>query len=224
MDDKVTIWKNFLLPYKFALDELKTKVNIMVEETKYMREESLIEHVKTRLKTPKSMIDKLHRKGLRPTINNAKNNLFDVAGMRIVTPFKSDVYHLYNLITKRTDLTIIEVKDYIRFPKPNGYQSLHLIVQVPITLSHGIENVYVEVQIRTLAMDFWASLEHKIYYKYNEKIPKHLEKGLKEAADTVKEMDDKMKVIYDQVKHSDEDHTKKVIPMYFHDDGGGVNR
>ncbi|WP_280770164.1 GTP pyrophosphokinase [Salipaludibacillus daqingensis] len=218
MEHKITVWKNFLLPYKFALDELRTKVNIMVEETKYMEEDSLIEHVKTRLKTPQSMMDKLERKGIEPTVANAKANLFDVAGMRIVTPFKSDVYHLYELMMNRNDLKIMEVKDYIRFPKANGYQSMHLIVQVPITLSKGMEHVYVEVQIRTLAMDFWASLEHKIYYKYQSDIPQYLEKGLKEAADTVKEMDEKMKVIHDAVEGLHETSTKKVISL--HSDGG----
>lgn len=222
MEQKMMIWKNFLLPYKFALDELRTKVNIMVEETKYMEEESLIEHVKTRLKSPKSMIDKLERKGLAPTVANAKTNLFDVAGMRIVTPFKSDVYQIYNLMMNRTDLKIIEVKDYIRFPKANGYQSMHLIVQVPVTLSKGVEHVFVEVQIRTLAMDFWASLEHKIYYKYKSDIPKYLEQGLKEAADTVKEMDEKMKVIHDAVEGLDSHHHKKVISL--NSDGGRSKR
>ncbi|WP_416149010.1 GTP pyrophosphokinase [Salipaludibacillus sp. HK11] len=221
MEEKFKMWKNFLLPYKFALDELKTKVNIMVEETKYMEETSLIEHVKTRLKTPDSIMTKLERKGMKPTVANASENLFDIAGMRIVTPFKSDVYQLYNLMMNRTDLKIVEVKDYIRFPKSNGYQSLHLIVKVPVTLSKGIEHIFVEVQIRTLAMDFWASLEHKIYYKYEASIPAYLEKGLKEAADTVKELDDKMKLIHDEVEGL---HTSKVISIHVKEDEGGRKR
>lgn len=222
MDQKIRIWKHVLLPYKFALDELKTKINIMVEETKYLEEDNLIEHVKTRLKTPKSITDKLERKGINPSVENAEAHLFDIAGMRIVTPFKSDVYDLYDLMMKRTDLTIVEVKDYIRFPKQNGYQSMHLIVQVPITLSKGIKKVHVEVQIRTLAMDFWASLEHQIYYKYDSQIPQHLEQGLKEAADKVKEMDDKMETIHREVGELDKEDVDKLIPFSYIKEREGV--
>ncbi|MDG5788965.1 GTP pyrophosphokinase family protein [Evansella sp. AB-P1] len=193
-------WSSFLLPYKFALDELKTKINIMVEEAKYMKDYSMIEHIKTRLKSPKSIISKLERKGFSPVITEAKNHLFDIAGLRIVCSFSSDVYEIYNMLLKRKDIKVLEVKDYIRFPKPNGYQSLHMIIEIPITLSDRVENVYVEIQIRTLAMDFWASLEHKIYYKYNKEIPDHLKIELKDAADTAKLMDEKMRTIRDEVQ------------------------
>ncbi|MGJ9382778.1 GTP pyrophosphokinase [Salipaludibacillus neizhouensis] len=203
MSEKSKIWKAFLLPYKFALDEMKTKINIMVEEAKYMRDENMIEHVKTRLKTPESIVSKLNRKKLKVSVSSARENLYDIAGVRVVCPFSSDVYDMYELLMKRKDLCVVDVKDYIRFPKPNGYQSLHMIIEVPITLSDRVEYVNVEVQLRTLAMDFWASLEHKIYYKYDKTIPKHLEKGLLEAAKTASAMDEKMKDIHDEVKRMD---------------------
>lgn len=225
MKEKLKVWKSFLLPYKFALDEMKTKINIMVEEAKYMRDESMIEHVKTRLKTPESIVAKLDRKNLEVSVKSAKRNLYDIAGVRIVCPFSSDVYEMYELMMKRKDLRIIEVKDYIRFPKPNGYQSLHLIVEVPITLSDRVEYIFVEIQLRTLAMDFWASLEHKIYYKYDKDIPKHLEAGLLEAAKTASSMDEKMKDIHDEVKRMDKPASaSKVVAITSNYQKGEMNR
>lgn len=196
-------WKKFLLPYKFALDELKTKVNIMAEEAELIYEYNPIEHLKSRIKTPESIIKKLQRKQYALDLAEAKEKIFDIAGLRIICSFTTDIYTIYRYIVGRTDLKVVEVRDYIENPKPNGYQSLHIIVQIPITLSSGIEHVYAEIQLRTLAMDFWASLEHKIYYKYNKKIPDHLEKELLEAAQTAALMDKKMKHIHDEIQNID---------------------
>ncbi|TPG71477.1 GTP pyrophosphokinase family protein [Brevibacillus laterosporus] len=200
MED-VQKWSHFLLPYKFALDELKTKINIMAEEAKYLNDYNPIEHIKTRIKSPESIMAKLERKNIVPSLLSSKSHLFDIAGMRIVCSFVNDIYDIYDQLINRKDIKIMEVKDYIKSPKPNGYQSLHLIVQIPVTLSHGIENVYAEIQLRTLAMDFWASLEHKIYYKYDKRIPNYLEKDLLEASQTAKLMDEKMMSIHDEVKN-----------------------
>ncbi len=193
-------WSLLLLPYKFALDELKTKMNIMAEETMYMNDSNPIEHIKTRIKKVNSIQAKLERKNIAPTMKNAKDSIFDIAGMRIVCSFITDIYDIYARLSKRNDIKIIEVKDYIKSPKSNGYQSLHIIVQVPVTLSYGIEQVYAEIQLRTLAMDFWASLEHKIYYKYDKEIPGNLEKELLKAAQTAKLMDEKMMGIREEVR------------------------
>lgn len=198
--DNFKQWKDFLLPYKFALDELQTKINIIAEEAKFMNDYNPMEHIKTRLKTPQSIMQKLKRKNIEPTLKNAKLKLFDIAGLRIVCPFTTDIYIIHHQLLKRTDINVVEVKDYIRFPKPNGYQSLHMIIKVPITLSTGVEHVYAEIQLRTLAMDFWASIEHKIFYKYGKAIPAYLEKELKEAAHTANLMDIKMKRIHEEVK------------------------
>ena len=193
-------WKNLLLLHKLALDDLETKINITAEEGKLLGEENPIEHIKRRIKTPESIIDKLQRKGLPVTVGSAEANLRDIAGIRITCSFVSDIYKLYEHIQKRADIEIVETKDYIKNPKPNGYQSLHVIVKVNLHLYTSIQPVYVEVQLRTLAMDFWASLEHKIYYKYDRQVPEYLTQELKEAAESITALDEKMKNIRDEVE------------------------
>ncbi|WP_426952628.1 GTP pyrophosphokinase [Bacillus mycoides] len=199
MED-VRKWGQFLLPYKFALDEMTTKINIIAEEAKYLKNHNQIEHIKTRLKSFESIQLKLDRKGITPTMSNSREQLYDIAGMRIICSFVNDIYDIYSQLSKRNDIKIVQVKDYIENPKSNGYQSLHVIVQIPVTLSQKVETVYVEIQLRTLAMDFWASLEHKIYYKYDKKIPFYLEQELIEAAKTAKSLDEKMRDIHIRVE------------------------
>jgi putative GTP pyrophosphokinase len=196
-------WTTFLLPYKFALDEIQTKINILKEEAKYLVNYDPIEHVKVRLKKPDSIIEKLKRKGLPVNFSTSETHLSDIAGVRIICSFVSDIYYIYELISKHKDLKIIEVKDYIKNPKPNGYQSFHLIVEKPVLLSNGTKHVKTEIQIRTLAMDFWASTEHKIFYKYEKEIPDYLKADLKEAADLVRDLDRKMKTVHDEIKQID---------------------
>ncbi|EOO13515.1 GTP pyrophosphokinase family protein (plasmid) [Bacillus mycoides] len=199
MED-VRKWGQFLLPYKFALDEMTTKINIIAEEAKYLKNHNQIEHIKTRLKSFESIQLKLDRKGITPTMSNSREQLYDIAGMRIICSFVNDIYDIYSQLSKRNDIKIVQVKDYIENPKSNGYQSLHVIVQIPVTLSQKVETVYVEIQLRTLAMDFWASLEHKIYYKYDKKIPFYLEQELIDAAKTAKSLDEKMRDIHVRVE------------------------
>ncbi|EEL67703.1 GTP pyrophosphokinase family protein (plasmid) [Bacillus mycoides] len=199
MED-VRKWGQFLLPYKFALDEMTTKINIIAEEAKYLKNHNQIEHIKTRLKSFESIQLKLDRKGISPTMSNSREQLYDIAGMRIICSFVNDIYDIYSQLSKRNDIKIVQVKDYIENPKSNGYQSLHVIVQIPVTLSQKVETVYVEIQLRTLAMDFWASLEHKIYYKYDKKIPFYLEQELIDAAKTAKSLDEKMRDIHVRVE------------------------
>ncbi|MCQ6534813.1 GTP pyrophosphokinase [Bacillus mycoides] len=199
MED-VRKWGQFLLPYKFALDEMTTKINIIAEEAKYLKNHNQIEHIKTRLKSFESIQLKLDRKGISPTMSNSREQLYDIAGMRIICSFVNDIYDIYSQLSKRNDIKIVQVKDYIENPKSNGYQSLHVIVQIPVTLSKKVETVYVEIQLRTLAMDFWASLEHKIYYKYDKKIPFYLEQELIDAAKTAKSLDEKMRDIHVRVE------------------------
>ncbi|MEK4894037.1 GTP pyrophosphokinase family protein [Bacillus sp. FSL M7-0996] len=199
MED-VRKWGQFLLPYKFALDEMTTKINIIAEEAKYLKNHNQIEHIKTRLKSFESIQLKLDRKGISPTMSNSREQLYDIAGMRIICSFVNDIYEIYSQLSKRNDIKIVQVKDYIENPKSNGYQSLHVIVQIPVTLSQKVETVYVEIQLRTLAMDFWASLEHKIYYKYDKKIPFYLEQELIDAAKTAKSLDEKMRDIHVRVE------------------------
>lgn len=200
--DLKTFRKNlsrFMLSYKFAIKEIETKINILKDEFKFIHEYNPIEHVSTRLKSPESILNKVSKKGISFSLEKIKENIKDIAGVRITCSFIEDIYKVCDSIQSQQDITVIEIKDYIKKTKPNGYQSLHLIIQIPIFMSDRIENVYVEIQIRTIAMDFWASLEHKIYYKYNKKIPKHIGDGLKEAALQVGLLDRKMEQLNHEI-------------------------
>ncbi len=185
-------WQELLLLHKFALEEIETKVNILNEEFLYIKDYNPIEHIKTRIKTQESIRKKLKRKNLEPTLKNAAGNIFDIAGLRIICSFKDDIFKIAELLQNQDDLEVIKISDYVTNPKPNGYQSYHLIVAVPVFLSAITERLNVEIQIRTSAMDFWASLEHKINYRYNNKAPKELLDQLKECAEISTALDSKM--------------------------------
>ncbi|WMM25293.1 GTP pyrophosphokinase family protein [Tissierella sp. MB52-C2] len=191
--------KRFLMSYKFGLEEVKTKINILNEEFKYIHDYNPIEHVKSRIKSPESILEKLNRKDLEISFPSIKENIKDIAGIRIVCSFVSDIYKISEMLKKQKDLKVIKYRDYIKNPKPNGYQSLHLVLQVPVFMSDRIEDVCVEVQIRTMGMDFWASLEHKIYYKYNSDVPQRLKDELREAAITVSQLDRRMENLSKEV-------------------------
>ncbi len=182
----------FMMAYQFALDELNTKINILKDEFTYIHDYNPIEHVKSRLKSPESIFKKVTKKGCPLSLESIKDNIRDIAGIRINVSFISDIYEISNMLSRQKDIHVVEYKDYIKNPKPNGYQSLHMILEIPIFMSDREEIVNVEVQIRTIAMDFWASLEHKIYYKYNKEIPTRLRHELKEAATVATQLDQKM--------------------------------
>ncbi len=193
----------FMLQYKFAIDEVLTKVNILRDEFTHLHHENPIEHVKSRLKTPESVLDKVERKGCDPTFESISAEITDIAGIRITCSFLSDIYRVVDALTSQDDLTIISVKDYIKNPKPNGYRSLHLIVSVPVFLSSGTVPVTVELQIRTIAMDFWASLEHKIYYKYGREVPGQITEQLMQSAQVAMQLDTTMENLHRQVRSLD---------------------
>ncbi|WP_100404969.1 GTP pyrophosphokinase [Bacillus solitudinis] len=201
--NQLKMYKNkitrFLMAYKFAIDEMDTKIKILQEEFEYIHDYNPIEHTKSRLKAPESILNKVMRKGGPISFANVKENLRDIAGIRITCSFRSDIYQISDMLQKQRDLKLIEIKDYIKDPKDNGYQSLHLIFEIPIYMSDREERVYVEVQIRTIAMDFWASLEHKIFYKYNQGVPERLLKELKDAAETAATLDRKMEELHNEV-------------------------
>ncbi|QDP99504.1 GTP pyrophosphokinase family protein [Lysinibacillus fusiformis] len=182
----------FFLGYKFALNEIETKINILKEEFKLIHEYNPIEHVSTRIKSPKSILLKVKKRELEPTMDAIRENIRDIAGVRITCSFVEDIYKVSAMLQAQSDIEIVDVKDYIAQPKENGYQSLHLIIKIPIFMSDRMEKVFTEIQIRTIAMDFWASLEHKIYYKYNKEVPTHIRTELKDAALQAAELDRKM--------------------------------
>lgn len=189
-----------MLMYKFALAELETKIEILQEEFLMIHEYNPIEHTSSRLKSPESIIKKLSRKGKDISVNSIRENVKDIAGLRITCSFISDIYQIYEMLQNQSDLHILKVKDYIQHPKNNGYKSLHLLIEIPVFMSDCKELVTVEVQIRTIAMDFWASLEHKIFYKYDQFVPERLLKELKEAADSAYALDRKMERLHNEIK------------------------
>ncbi len=206
----------FSMSYKFGLEEVMTKINILKEEFQYIHDYNPIEHVKSRIKSPESIVKKLYRKGLEFSLPSIKENIKDIAGIRIVCSFVTDIYKIADMLMNQKDLKTIKFKDYIKNPKPNGYQSLHLILQVPVFMSDRVEDVCVEVQIRTIGMDFWASLEHKIYYKYNKEVPQRLKDELNEAAITVAQLDRRMENLNKEItKIKDSDSTEENIINVF---------
>lgn len=185
----------FMMAYKFALDEMNTKINILKDEFNYIHDYNPIEHVKSRVKSPESILKKVNRKGLDLSLTSIQDNIKDIAGIRVTCSFVSDIYKISEMLQTQKDIKLLDCKDYIKNPKSNGYRSLHLILEIPVFMSDGEQLIPVEIQIRTIAMDFWASLEHKIFYKYNKDVPQTLLAELKEAATTAAELDVKMERI-----------------------------
>ncbi|BAJ73979.1 uncharacterized protein conserved in bacteria [Microbacterium testaceum StLB037] len=193
-------FQRFLMEYRFGLAEVDTKIAILREEFQEMHDYNPIEHVSSRVKTPDSLVDKVRRKGIDTDFDSIRAAITDIAGIRVTCSFIDDAYRLSDLLTQQDDITVRDVKDYIANPKANGYKSLHVIVEVPVFLSTGRVQVPVEVQFRTIAMDFWASLEHKIYYKYDRLVPADLLDQLKDAADTAAELDTRMERLHREIR------------------------
>ena len=175
-----------------ALKEVGTKLEILNDEFQHVHQYNPIEHIKTRIKTPESIVKKLKRYGYETSIENMVRYINDIAGVRLICSFTSDIYRLAEMIGNQSDLKVLSIKDYIKNPKDSGYKSYHMLVSVPIFLSDSVVDTKVEIQIRTIAMDFWASLEHKIYYKFEGNAPDYISRDLRECAKMVSELDDKM--------------------------------
>ena len=191
-DDQVDQWRSVMFLYDSALKKVNTKIEILNNEFVNRYDYNPIEHIKSRLKTADSIVKKLKKDGHDVTIENMMEYLSDIAGIRIICSFTSDIYQIAEMIAHQADVTVLHVKDYIKNPKPNGYKSYHMVVTVPVYLSDGPVETKVEVQSRSVAMDFWASLEHKIAYKFEGNAPENLLKELKACADIVDMLDAKM--------------------------------
>ncbi|WP_345752472.1 GTP pyrophosphokinase [Microbacterium rhizophilus] len=189
----------FLSEYRFGMREIETKMSILRDDFEHAHAYNPVEHLSCRLKTPDSIAEKVVRKGIDPDLDAIRREITDIAGVRVTCSFVSDVYRLFDLLVSQDDITVREVKDYIARPKANGYKSLHAIVEVPVFLSSGMMRIPVEVQFRTIAMDFWASLEHKIYYKYDKHVPSRLTDSLREAATTAAELDARMERLHGEI-------------------------
>ncbi len=190
--EDVDSWKTIMFLYQSALKEVGTKLEILNDEFQHVHKYNPIEHIKTRVKTPESIVKKLRRYGYEISIENMVKYVNDIAGVRIICSFTSDIYRLAGMIGNQSDLKVLAIKDYIKNPKESGYKSYHMLVSVPIFLSDSVVDTKVEIQIRTIAMDFWASLEHKIYYKFEGNAPEYISKDLRECADMIAALDDKM--------------------------------
>ncbi|HIU20131.1 MAG TPA: GTP pyrophosphokinase family protein [Candidatus Limiplasma stercoravium] len=185
--------------YQAALREVRTKLEILDDEFQMRHSRNPIHHMESRIKTPQSIAQKLVRKGLPLLPSAAMENLHDIAGIRVVCAYLNDVYTISDLLSKQDDVQVLQIRDYIQHPKSNGYRSLHMIVQVPVFLSQGRLELPVEVQIRTIAMDFWASLEHQIRYKESVTVPESLNHQLYDAAQRIASLDADMQDIHDQM-------------------------
>ncbi len=190
--EDVDSWNTIMFLYNAALKEVGTKLDILNDEFQHVHRYNPIEHIKTRIKTPESIVKKLKRYGYESSVENMVKYVNDIAGVRLICSFTSDIYRLAGMIGNQSDLKVLSIKDYIKNPKESGYKSFHMLVSVPIFLSDSVVETKVEIQIRTIAMDFWASLEHKIYYKFEGNAPAYISRDLKECADMVSELDDKM--------------------------------
>lgn len=194
-----TPYKELMAYYRCAMMEVETKFRVLNEELSLEYDRNPIETIKTRLKSVDSIADKLSRQNLSMTVDNIENNMHDVAGVRVICGFPSDIYTLSEAFLNQDDITLIERKDYMANPKPNGYRSLHLIVEIPIFLHDEKKPMKVEVQFRTISMDWWASLEHKMRYKKDVKIPADITQELRECAEAAAILDNRMEQIQKKI-------------------------
>lgn len=178
--------------YRCAIMEIETKFRVLDAEYSMQHDRNPINSIKTRLKKIESIVEKLDRKNLEISLESIEENIFDVAGIRVICSFEEDVYTLAEALLRQDDVTLIQKKDYIKNPKPNGYRSLHLIVAVPIFLGNEKRIMHTEIQLRTIAMDCWASLEHQLRYKKNREKVDEIEKELYECAKLSQELDERM--------------------------------
>lgn len=197
--DQETEFRQMMMMYSCAIKEIKTKLQVLNDELSIKRQRNPIEFIKTRVKQPDSIASKLRRKGYPVTVQSVFENLSDVAGVRVICAFIDDIYKVADMLTAQDDIELIKRKDYIKNPKMNGYRSLHLIIEVPVFFSDHKEQIRVEVQIRTIAMDFWASLEHQLKYKKDIDDAESIMYELRACADVINRTDYHMQSLRDRI-------------------------
>ncbi len=194
-------WTELMLIYNAALKQIETKIEILNEEFQHVHSYNPIEHIKSRVKTPESIVKKLKRQGREVNLENMVEYVNDIAGIRVICSFTSDIYTIAEIIGKQKDVKVISIKDYLVNPKRSGYMSYHMIVSTPVYLSDRTVDAKVEIQIRTVAQDFWASLEHKMNYKFEGNAPAHMKKELVECAEIVAKLDETMLQLNEEVQN-----------------------
>ena len=187
------------LKYNAGMLETKTKIEIINEDLKMRYDYNPIKSIQTRLKSPESIILKMNKMGLEPTIENIQGHINDIAGVRIVCKYIPDIFRIVNILKQDDDIIVLKEKNYVNNPKESGYRSYHLIIEIPIRLTTGEERVVVEIQVRTMSMDFWASLEHEIVYKYKGEIPQNVREQMFEVSREAMELDEKMNLLKDVI-------------------------
>ncbi len=198
-DDGIDSWEEVNLIYNAALKQVQTKMEILNDEFQRVHRYNPIEHIKARIKSSESIVKKLKRYGYESTIENMITYVNDIAGIRIICSFTSDIYRIADMVANQKDIKVLSIKDYITYPKASGYKSYHMILSVPVYLSDRIEETKVEMQIRTVAMDFWASLEHKMHYKFEGDAPQHIKDELVECAHMVSDLDARMLSLNEEI-------------------------
>jgi len=198
-NSEVDSWQEVTLLYNAALRQVQTKLEILNDEFQHVHRYNPIEHIKARIKTPTSIVKKLKKNGYESTIENMVKYVNDIAGVRVICSFTSDIYRIAEMIADQQDIKVISVKDYITYPKPSGYKSFHMLITVPVYLSDRRQDTKVEIQIRTVAMDFWATLEHKIHYKFEGHAPADIKNELVECAKMVADLDARMLSLNERV-------------------------
>ncbi|MCR4822687.1 MAG: GTP pyrophosphokinase family protein [Treponema sp.] len=196
-------FQQIMMIYESAIKQIETKLDILNKENKVSGRRNPIETVKSRIKSPQSIASKLEKKNLPVTFESMTENLHDIAGVRVICPYISDIYSVRDMLLKQPDITLLEEKDYINSPKDSGYRSLHLVIEVPVYLSESTHNVKVELQLRTIAMDFWASLEHELRYKTTTKVPESVRRELYRVAETIAMTDREMEEIAIELQNLD---------------------
>lgn len=206
--DEVDEWTSTMFLYNSALQKMNTKINILKEEFRHIHQYNPIEHISSRIKTPESIVRKLHRQGNEVSVQAMNEFLNDIAGIRIICSFTPDIYQIADMLANQADIHVLCIKDYIKHPKENGYRSYHMIVTIPIYLASGKVDTKVEIQIRTIAMDFWASLEHKIHYKFEGNAPASMYSELKNCAEIAAQLDERMLALNNTILEE----SAKIVP------------
>jgi len=197
-------FQQIMMIYESAIKQIETKLDILNKESKVSRKRNPIETIKSRIKSPDSIAKKLEKKHLPVTFESMMTNLNDIAGVRVICPYISDIYAVRDMLLKQPDISLIQQNDYIDQPKESGYRSLHLVIEIPVYLSKTAHNVRVEIQLRTIAMDFWASLEHQLHYKNDAVVPDSIRRELFRVAETIAMTDREMEEIALELQALDE--------------------
>jgi putative GTP pyrophosphokinase len=196
-------FQQIMMVYESAIKQIETKLDILNKENKVSGRRNPIETVKSRVKSPQSIAGKLEKRHLPVTFDSMVQNLHDIAGVRVICPYISDIYSVRDMLLKQPDIKLLEEKDYIKNPKESGYRSLHLVIEVPVYLSETTHQVKVEVQLRTIAMDFWACLEHELHYKTTTNVPESIRRELFRVAETIAMTDREMEEIAIELQNMD---------------------